>query len=332
MYKFKEWIANDKIVVERWEEYPGPKPFFKTIVFRLVADQNAQLLGFESGNLDSIVLTGDQFANQTTKSENFKKVGYKIKAEEWSYGYIGWNMDGSNPFFKDLKVRQAMTHALNISQIIEKVYYNLTSPCLGIYHPDSPMFNKEVKPLEYSLDKAKQLLDEAGWVADAQDGWRYKTINGQKTRFSFTLSIPQGAETTVKIANYFQDDLQKIGVEMKTRTIEWATYMQQARQHEFEANIAAWGTGTDPDTGWNLWRTEEYKTGRNYGGYSNPRVDELFELGRKEFDPENRMKIYQEIHKIIYEDQPYTFVAYRPSLYAVNNRIRGDQTQSARHL
>ena len=325
MYKFKEWIANDKIVVERWEDYPGPKPIFKTIVFRLIADQNAQLLGFENGALDSVILTGDQFANQTTKSENFKKIGYKIKAEEWSYGYIGWNMDGSNPFFNDVNVRRAMTHALNITQIIEKVYYNLTSPCLGVFHPESPMFNKDVKPLGYDLEKAKQLLEQAGWIADAQDGWRYKTVKGQKTRFSFTLSIPQGTETSVKIANFFQDDLRKIGVEMKTRTIEWATYMQQIRQHEFEANIAAWGTGTDPDTQWNLWRTEEYKTGRNYGGYSNPRIDELFALGRKEFDPEKRKEIYKEIHKIIYEEQPYTFVAQRPSLYAINKRIHGVQ-------
>jgi peptide/nickel transport system substrate-binding protein len=323
MYTFKEWIANDKIVVERWEDYPGPKPPFKTIIFRLIPDQNAQLLAFENQDLDCIELTGEQFAQQTTSSENFKKVGYKIKEVEWSYGYIGWNMDGSNPFFADQRVRRAMTHALNIPLIIENVYYNLTEPCLGIYHKDAPMFNPELQPIPFDLEKAKQLLDEAGWITDAQDGWRYKTINGTQVQFSFTLSLPQGSLTSPKIANYFQEDLRSIGIDMKTRSVEWATFLQQARQHEFEAQIAAWGTGTDPDTGWNLWRTDEYDTGRNYGGYSNARVDELFEMGRKEFDPDQRNAIYQEIHKIIYEDQPYTFIANRPSLFAINQRIQG---------
>ncbi|MBD3266520.1 hypothetical protein GF373_07600 [bacterium] len=325
-YKLKEWVANDRIVVERWEDYPGPKPHFKTIIFRLIPDSNAQLLAFENEDLDCTRLSGEQFAQQTTDSDSFQKVGFKVRATEWSFGYIGWNMDGSNPFFTDVRVRRAMTHALNIPLILEKVYYNLTEKCLGIYHRDSWMANPTIEPLKYNLDKARTLLQDAGWVADPQDGWRYKEIDGQRVKFTFTLSIPQGTNTSIKIANYFQQDLRSVGVEMKTRTIEWATFLQQARQHDFEAQIAAWGTGTDPDTGWNLWRTEQYETGRNYIGYSNKRVDELFEMGRNEFDREKRASIYQEIHKLIYKDQPYTFIANRPSLFAVNKRIHGVQT------
>jgi len=123
----------------------------------------------------------------------------------------------------------------------------------------------------------------------------------------------------------FQQDLKKIGVEMKTRVMEWATFMEKTLKHEFQALMAAWGTGVDPDLAWNLWRTEEYETGRNYGGYSNPRVDELYELGRKEFDFEARRKIYQEIHKLIYEDQPYIWINNIPLQSAINKRIRGIQ-------
>ena len=79
----------------------------------------------------------------------------------------------------------------------------------------------------------------------------------------------------------FQQDLKSIGVSMKTQTIEWASFMQKTRKHEFQASMAGWGTGVDPDLGWNLWRTEEYEDGRNYGGYSNARVDELFARGRR---------------------------------------------------
>ena len=112
---------------------------------------------------------------------------------------------------------------------------------------------------------------------------------------------------------------------MKTRSVEWSTFLEKVRKHEFQAKIAAWGTGTDPDTGWNLWRTEQYDTGRNYGGYSNERIDDLFVQGRREFDFDNRQKIYQEIGKVLYDDQPYTWIYNRPILAAVNKRIRGVQ-------
>jgi peptide/nickel transport system substrate-binding protein len=105
--------------------------------------------------------------------------------------------------------------------------------------------------------------------------------------------------------------------------MEWATFSETTRQCEFEAMMAGWGTGTDPDTNRNLWHTDQRKVGRNYTGFSNARVDELFELGRLEFDPAKRAKIYQEIGKIIYDEQPYTFLWNSPVLRGFHKRIRG---------
>jgi len=324
-YRIVEWKDNDKIVVERWEDYKGKKPYFKRIIFRIVPDTNMALLSFEKENIDVIErLSSQQFAFETN-TESFTKVGYKVWGSRWQYSYIGWNMDGSNPFFADKKVRYAMTHALNIPLILDKISYNLSPRCRGIYHPDSWMYNPDIKMLDYDLEKSKVLLDEAGWKVNPEDGWRYKEIDGKKVKFEFEMSFSQGSPIAPKIAAIFQQDLKKIGVKMNTRVMEWATYMEKTLKHEFQAGMASWGTGVDPDLGWNLWRTEEYETGRNYGGYSNPRVDELFELGRKEFDFEARRKIYQEIHKLIYEDQPYIWINNIPLRSAINKRIRGVQ-------
>lgn len=324
-YRFVEWKENDRIVVERWEEYAGRKPYFKRIVFRIIPDHNVSLLSFEKGDVDVIDrLSAQQFARETN-TESFARVGCKAWGTSWDFGYIGWNMDGSNPFFKDRRVRLAMTHALNIPLILNKVYYNLATRCLGIFHPTSWMFNPEIKPLDYDLKKSAVLLDEAGWKVDPNNGWRYKEIDGNKVQFEFTLMMPQGSPSAPKIAAIFQEDLKRIGVSMKTREIEWSAFLEKTTKHEFQADTAGWGTGTDPDTNWNLWRTEEYKTGRNYVGYSNPKVDELFVKGRKEFNFEARRKIYQEIDKLIYDDQPYTFIYNAPILSAINKRIHGVQ-------
>ncbi|HPD46288.1 MAG TPA: ABC transporter substrate-binding protein [Anaerohalosphaeraceae bacterium] len=324
-YRLVEWKENDKIVVERWDGYKGRKPYFKRIIFRIIPDSNMSLLAFQKGQVHVIEnLSAQQFARETN-TRTFADVGYKAWGTQWLFGYIGWNMDGSNPFFTDVRVRRAMTHALNIPRILDKIYYNLASPCYGVYHPDSWMANPDIKLLPYDLEKAAALLDEAGWTVNPNDGWRYKNIDGAKVRLEFTLLTPQGSPTAPQIAAILQEDLKKLGVDMKTRTLEWSSFLKCVRQHEFQAQTAAWGTGTDPDTGWDLWRTEQYDIGRNYIGYSNPRVDELFAAGRREFDPEKRRLIYQEIHKILYDEQPYTWIYNRPILAAINKRIRGVQ-------
>ena len=324
-YKIVEWKENDKVVVERWEGYKGKKPFFKRIVFRIIPDSNITLLSFEKEEIDCIRrLTPQQFAKETNKP-SFAKAGFKGRGVEWAFAYIGWNMDGSNPFFADKRVRMAMTHAFNIPRVLDKIFYNLATPCNGVYHPDSWMYNPETQLLGYDLSKSRILLDEAGWLVDPDDGWRYKDIDGQKVRFEFTMTMSQGSATAPKMAAILQGDLKKIGIEMKTRTFEWATFLQKIRNHEFQAETAMWGTGTDPDTGWNLWRTDQYELGRNYVGYSNDRIDELFVLGRKEFDFEKRKKIYQEIGKTLYDDQPYTWIYNGPILSAFNKRLHGVQ-------
>lgn len=319
-YRVVEWVENDKIVLERWDAFHGPKPHFKRIVCRIIPDQNVQLLTFEKGQVDETRLSSKQFADETVRSEAFRKVGHKALGKQWAYSYIAWNTRG-NPFFGDVRVRRAMTMACNIPLMIEKFEYNISTPCYGIAHPDSWIFNPEVKLLPFDLGKAKALLDEAGWTVSEKDGWRYR--DGQK--FSFTLLIPQGATVSTEIAAVFQQDLKSLGVEMKTQVIEWATFQERTRKHEFQASIAAWGTGTDPDTNWNLWHSEmiEQEGGRNYSCYANPRVDELFKLGRFEFDRERRASYYREIQKIIYDEQPYTFLWNRGITWAFNNRIRG---------
>ena len=146
-------------------------------------------------------------------------------------------------------------------------------------------------------------------------GVRLVTVHG-RTRCQFY----DGAADWAAIV---QQDLKSIGVELKTQILEWATFQERNRKHEFQASTAAWGTGTDPDTLWNIWHSEEYKAGRNYGGFKNARVDELFALARHEFDPEKRRTHYQEIQKIVYDEQPYTFLWNTPTLWAFSKRIRG---------
>jgi peptide/nickel transport system substrate-binding protein len=323
-YKLVEWIPNDKLVYERWEDYPGEKPYFKRIILKIQSDRSTALQLFRKGDHDHMEVTPLQFAFETNDPA-FAAVGNKIYAPQWLHSFIIWNIRNEEacPFFGELKVRQALAHALNIPYIVKEYGYSLVTPSYGIFHPDAPMFNPDIKRLEYDLKEAGRLLDEAGWPRDGTDGWRYKQVGGRRAQLSFTISIPQGSTMGPKVAALFAEDLKKIGVDMKQRTIEFATLIDMLKKHDFQAYIGRVGTGVYPDTQENMWKTSMYDDGRNYGGYGNARVDELFELATHEFDENKRMEHFREIQKLIYDDQPFLFIYNDATTEIVGNKIRG---------
>ncbi len=96
--------------------------------------------------------------------------------------------------------------------------------------------------------------------------------------------------------------------------------IDRQHKHRFDAAMGGWGSGTDPDGTRNSYATGE---ARNYGMYSNKRVDELFQAGLRELDVDKRAAIYAEIHMILWEDQPYTWLFYRNAFYAFSKKVRG---------
>jgi peptide/nickel transport system substrate-binding protein len=301
-YKFVSWSADNIITLERWEDYPFKKPLLKKIIFKVMSDTSSAFNSFKVEEIDLMETSSEQFVKLAAK-ENFQKIGRRMLAVNWGYSYVGWNMDGSNPFFTDKRVRQALAMAVDIDEIIETMTYGLAQKSIGMWHPTAWMYNPNVKHIGFDPDRAIELLEEAGWVDDDTDGIVEK--DGRKFEFELmTPNSPNSIEMAATLQAYWKD----IGVECKIRNLEWATFSERVHNADFQAEMAGWGAGIDPDFSWNLWHSTQYKIGRNYGKYANARVDELLKMGRYEFDPEKRKRIYQEMQKLIYEDQPYLFI------------------------
>jgi len=317
-YRFVEWADDERIVLERWEDYPGPKPFFKRIVFRILRDQKTALLALLGGEIDEMRLSPAQFDAQMHNPQ-FAKVAVGAKADQWVTNYIGWNMDGSNPFFADVRVRRAMSCALDVDQILQSVYRGLYSRSLGIYPAGSWMFNPEVKPPAHGLAEAGDLLDQAGWKIDPQTGWRTK----DGVTFAFEMLCPQESSTGRQTLTYYQQSLRSVGVDMKLRLVEYATSRDLRRRREFQACYGAWTHSDDPDSDRGMWHSSAIDGGANLVSYRNRRVDALFDQAARTFNTGERQRCYREIHKLIYDDQPFTFVSVSPSLWALNKNLRG---------
>ena len=323
-YRIVKRLKGQEILLERREEYYmqngkqiREKPRFKTVRLRVLEDRNTALLAFKNGDIEDIELQPNQWVTQTTDDE-FYRLGTKVRGTEWTYYYFGWNT--KTPFFSDARVRKAMSYAMDYRELLEDLTYGLYEQSVGEFHPTSWMAPATPRtPYKQDLDKAEDLLDEAGWVDNDNDGVREKVIGGKKVKFEFEIMCAND-DLRIKTCTILKKNLENIGVRCNVRPTEFTVLQEKAQKHEFEAQFAGWGTGTDPSTTENLWKTGEQ---RNYTQYSNPEVDKLFDEGRKEFDLEKRKAVYRKIDEILWEEQPYTWLYYRSSFYGFNKRLRG---------
>jgi peptide/nickel transport system substrate-binding protein len=323
-YELTRRVPGQEFVLKRREGYymhdgkqVRPKPAFEEVRFKVIEDLNTALLALKSGQLDEMLILPDQWISQTN-GDDFYRLNTKASAVGWTDYYIVWNQQ--TPYFKDRRVRWALSYAIDYEEMLNTVFYGIFDPSRGAYHPTSPMFPENgPSPVKQDLDKAEALLDEAGWIDTDGDGIRDKEINGRRFPFRFTLMCHQVA-MLVRLNTLVKESLDKIGIDCIVKPTEFTVAVQRTRDKKFQAYQGVWQTGSDPSEKANLFKTGE---GRNYASYSNPRVDELFEEARRELDDYARMRIYGEIHNLLWDDQPYTWLIYRNDFYGFNKRLRG---------
>ena len=323
-YRLTRRSRGQEFVLERREDFymhdgkqVRKKPYFKTVRFKVIDDRNTALLALKAGRVDSLTLFANQWQGQTNGNDFYER-NTKVSGEEWTSFHFCWNL--GTPYFKDKQVRKAMSYAFDYNEMLNTIYYGLYDPGRGTFHPTSAMFPKDgPEPYQQDLDKAEELLDEAGWTDSDGDGIRDKEINGRRFPFEFTLMCAP-FEDRIQTCTLMKECLDAIGIICHVKPTEFTVLIQLETDHNFHAAMGGWGTGADPDTSMNIYGTGQP---RNYGQYSNLRVDELFEQGRREFDREKRAAIYGEIHNILWEDQPNTWLFNRNAFYGFNKQLRG---------
>jgi peptide/nickel transport system substrate-binding protein len=330
-YKLVSWTPRQEIVLERrdeWHRGPDgralrPKPFFRRVRLRVIPAPETAFLEFQAGNLDDVQLDTDRWVNHA-RGEAFDSRSVKLRADQWAYAYIGWNAQSipPNPFFADQRVRRALSLALDLDFYHQSILFGIPLRGRGIFHPSSWMATKDLKPIERDVALAEELLDEAGWKDSDGDGIRDKAIAGVITPFRFRLSVPN-AGSGPRAAETFQANWKAIGVDCVIKLGESTVINQETLERRAQAFLMVQVTGADPDTIRNLWQTQAIQSGRNTVGYSNPRVDELLEQGRRETDPAKRAAIYSEVERRIHDDQAITVLFYQPSLWGFGKHLRG---------
>jgi peptide/nickel transport system substrate-binding protein len=316
-YRFIDWTAGEKLVLEANPDYFEGRPYIKRVVYRVIPDTSTQFLELQSGSLDFMGLTPIQYQTQTG-TPAFTRRFNKYRYLTFSYTYLGYNL--RRPMFQDKRVRQALSYAINKQEIVEGVLLGLGQPATGPDKPDSWVYNPNVRRYDYNPDQAKALLAEAGWSDSNGDG----ILDKDGVPFAFTIVTNQGNDLRSKSGEIIQRRLREVGIDVKLRVIEWASFLKEfINPGNFDATILGWSTGAEPDQ-YDIWHSS--KTGPrelNFIAFKHAEVDRLLEQGRRTFDQAERKRIYDRFQEILAEEQPYTFLYVGEALPAVAKRFHG---------
>jgi peptide/nickel transport system substrate-binding protein len=316
-FRFVEWKPGEKIVLEANPDYFEGRPYLDRVVYRIIPDESTMFLELQAGGLDTMGLNPIQYQAQTD-SPAFKRQFVKYRYPAFAYTYLGYNLN--RPLFQDKRVRQALSYAINKKEIIEGVLLGLGQESTGPYKPGTWPYNAAVKRYPYDPERARTLLAEAGWTDSDGDG----ILDKDGKPFAFTIVTNQGNDQRVKSGEIIQRRFREIGVDVKLRVIEWASFLNEfINPGNFDATILGWTVPIDPD-GYNVWHSS--KTGPrelNFVGFKNAEVDELLEKGRRTLETAERKQYYDRFQEILAEEQPYTFLYVPDALPVVAYRFQG---------
>jgi peptide/nickel transport system substrate-binding protein len=316
-YRFKDWTTGEKIILDSFHDYFDGRPYIDRVMTRIIPDLATMFLELKALSLDQMGLTPLQYVRQTD-TKWFKDNFNKYKYLGFGYSYLGYNLQDWK--FRDQRVRQALTTAINRESIVQGVLLGLGTVTDTPYKPDSFWYNQNVTKFPYDPEKAKEMLAEAGWKDTDGDG----ILDKDGKPFEFTIITNHGNDIRKNAATIIQRDLKKVGVEVKIRVIEWAAFLKNfINKRNFEACLLGWGIGVDPNQ-IDIWNSK--KTGENelnFVNFQNPEVDRLLDLGASTYDKEERKKYYDRFQEIIAEEQPYTFLFVQYSLPTINSRFHG---------
>lgn len=322
-YIMEEWASGKGVTLKANDNYFLGRPNLDKVMIRVIPDQATQFMELLNGSIDIMELTPLQAARQTQSprySDNYNTYPYLSN----SYTYVGYNLR-KEPF-NDKRVRQALSYASPKDEIIEGILFGKGVRATGPYKPGSYWYNGKVKKYDYDLEKAKELLAQAGYKDTDGDGILEK--GGKKLRFQ--LITNQGNGPRSQIAEILQRSWKLIGVQVDIRILEWATFLNEyINKGNFDAIVMGWNIIQDPDI-YDVWSSNKCGgNGLNFICYQNEEVDKLLAEGQKSYDPTIRKKYYDKLQEIIAEDQPYTFLYVPYANTALNKRFKNVKPELA---
>ena len=311
-YKLHQLEHSKNIILSAYDDYFEGRAKIDTISFHVIADPMTRFLMLKSSALDVGSIEPMQYERQLDDGF-FKKFNIYENISQ-SYTYLGFNLRLEK--FKNPKVREALSLAIDREELVKILFFNHAKACSGPFLPGTKAFNEDVKVPQQNIQKAKELLREAGY--------------DENNPFTFEIATSNSSEIRPYAAQILQHQLKKAGVVVTLKVMEWQAFLNMTVfPRKFDSVLLGWGLSPTPDP-YMFWHSQsDKKGGFNLVGYHNPQMDKMIEESQSMVDGEKLSNIWREMFKIITDDNPYLFLYIPNSITAISKEIKNVEPSPA---
>ena len=320
-YEFVSYAVDDRLVLRAFREYFDGLPRNRGIVMKIVPDDIMR--GLELRKATSDLIVNDLAPDMVYQLEH---EGLALtKSPGVDYQYVGFNL--RDPVLKDVRVRQAIGHAIDRQAIVDHLRRGLATVADSMLPPTNWAHEPDVVVLDYDPDHARALLDEAGYPDPDGSGPRPRLTLSYKTT---SLEFPRLQAAVI------QQNLRDVGIEVDVRSYEFATLYADILKGNFQMYALQWvgGALADPDILRRVFHSQQVPpAGFNRGRLSDPEIDRLIDEASNATDYETRRQLYGKVQQRIAEAAPYislwhrtNFALAQPALEGIHLSPQGDFT------
>ncbi|MBU1657771.1 peptide-binding protein [bacterium] len=304
-YKLYQLEHSKNIILIANDDYFEGRAKIDRISFHVIADPMTRFMMLKSSALDIGGIEAMQYERQLN-DDFFKKFNVYEEISH-SYTYLGLNLRLEK--FKNPKVRQALSLAIDREELVKILFFNHAQVCTGPFLPRTSAYNSNVKAPKQNINEAKKLLKEVGY--------------DENNPFCFEIVTSNSSEIRPYAAQILQHQLKHAGVIVTLRVMEWQAFLNMVVfPKNFDSVLLGWGLSPTPDP-YLFWHSEsDKKGGFNLVGYKNDKIDKLIEDSQSIIDADILSGMWKEMFETIVEDNPYLFLYIPSSITAVNKNMR----------
>ncbi len=311
-YAVEAWERGQTLTLKRVDV---ARAFVDTIVFRFVKDHTIASGLFERGELDVLTNVQPSLWKELERSPSAITSTRRLKGIDNSYSYIAWNQ--AVPALADVRVRRALAHLYPTLAMNKTVDLGLEQPTTCPYWLPSESCDSSVQPISFSPEAARAELLDAGFTET--DG--VLSRDGQPLTLHFLM--PATSVRLAKLTPMLQEQFRRIGAELIIETVDISHMAARVNARDFEVVSRVWTELDATQDQFLTFHSSQIDGGSNFVRYASPEADRLMESIRSEWDAPARHALERDLHRRLYEDQPYLFMTSRASLDLAKQRVHG---------
>ncbi|MFT4038579.1 MAG: ABC transporter substrate-binding protein [Thermomicrobiales bacterium] len=315
-WKFGEWRQGESLTFNRNDEYYDKVPYLDSYVILIRPDQTAVINSLLNDEIDVSAL-------EPADVETVKNTAGLTVATYPTRGFSFYmtNMDpAKTELFQDVEVRQALLHGLNRDSVVHDILLDNAEVAIGTQPVISYAYAPDRLDVHYTYDveRAKELLTQAGWEDSDGDG----VVEKDGTPLAFEMIYPSGSATTDQIVAYYQDAWKAIGVNATPHALEFAALVDVITgDHNFEMALLGfnWDATFIQDA---MFGCDSYEGGFNMVKYCNPEVDALNDKAKRTFPLEERTELVIEATNLVNNDLPVAVTHFSRANVGFSDRLQ----------